>query len=333
MERFVFVAAVTIAIIWGVVAIFGFGGGRFIHIDGDWDIDADARVAPLVEVAPGNMAAQSFAGSELNLKHLAANVVITPEDRSDYVIEIANPAGRAPMPEITVTGGRITVDGRLSRRIQRCTDGGAELRDYGDLSAEELPRVIIRAPRALNISRSGAGSMEIGPTQSLDLDFSSCGAATIGDVAGPLDVDLAGSGRVNAGAAQNLNADVAGSGQLVVGAVASGASVDIAGSGEVRLASLSGDLSADGAGSGNLAIQGGSINEANVDLAGSGDVDIAAPVRRLNVSIVGSGSVDVAAEVGEIDADIAGSGDVTARSVTGAIRKEVWGSGDVRVGG
>jgi hypothetical protein len=319
---------VTIAIVWGVVAMFGHG--RFIH----WDFDeADARMAPLVEVAPGATAPQTFVGDRLQLKHLAANVVITPEERSDFVIEIANPAGRAPMPEVTVEGGRVTVDGRLSRRIQRCLDGGAELRDYGSLTAEELPRITIRAPRDLRIARSGAGSLEIGPSQSLNLDFSSCGSGTVGDVAGELQVDLAGSGRISAGAAQSLNADVAGSGELAVGAVTQGANVDIAGSGAVRIASLEGDLSADGAGSGNLSILGGSINQASVDLAGSGDVDIAAPVRRLNVSIVGSGNVDIAGEVGDIDADIAGSGDVTARAVTGSIRKDVWGSGDVRVGG
>ncbi len=328
MERFVFVAAVTIAIIWGIVAIAG--GGRFVHFDFD---DADARLAPLVEVAPGDMAAQSFTGQSLNLRHLAANVVITPEDRTDYVIEIANPAGRTPMPEVSAEGGRILVDGRLSRRIQRCVDGGAELRDYGSVSAEDLPRITIRAPRTLNISRSGAGAIEVGPTDALELDFSSCGAATLGDVAGELNVDLAGSGRIAAGAARSLNADVAGSGELSVGAVAEGADVDIAGSGAVRIASLAGDLSADGAGSGSLSVLGGAVGDASIDLAGSGDVEIAAPVRRLNVSIVGSGDVSVAGEVGDIDADIAGSGDVTVQSVTGAIRKEVWGSGDVRVGG
>jgi hypothetical protein len=330
MERFVFVAAVTIALIWGAIALFG---GKFIHFNGDWDIDADARMAPLVEVAPGNMAAQTYVGDRLDLDDLAANVVITPEDRTDFVIEITNPAGRAPMPEIRVEGGLVTVDGRLSRRIERCTDGGADLRDYGSVTAEELPRITIRAPRALNVSREGAGSLEIGPSQSVDLDFSSCGTATLGDIAGPLNIDLAGSGRISAGAAQRLDADVAGSGGLSVGAVAEGANVDIAGSGEVRIASLNGDLSADGAGSGNLAVGAGAINQASIDLAGSGDVDIGATVRALNVSIVGSGSLDVTAEVGDIDADIAGSGSVTARAVTGSIRKEVWGSGDVRVGG
>ena len=330
MERFVFVAAVTIALIWGAVALFG---GRFIHFSGDWDIDADARMAPLVEVAPGNMAAQTYVGDRLDLDDLAANIVITPEDRTDYIIEIANPAGRAPMPEVRVEGGQITVDGRLSRRIERCTGGGADLRDYGSVTAEELPRITIRAPRALNISREGAGSLEIGASQSMDLDFSSCGTATLGDIAGPLNVDLAGSGRISAGAAQSLDADVAGSGGLSVGAVAQGANIDIAGSGEVRIASLNGDLSADSAGSGNLAVDGGAINQASIDLAGSGDVDIGATIRTLNVSIVGSGNLDVTAEVGDVDADIAGSGSVTARAITGAIRKEVWGSGDVRVGG
>jgi len=334
MERFVFVAAVTLAIIFGVGAIFG-GPHVFRFNDHSWDIDVEARgVADLVAVAPGSMEAQTFTGENLRIRHVAANVVITPEDRTDYVIEIANPAGRTPMPTVEVSEGRVTIDGQLRGRIENCTEGGgASLRDYGDVSAEELPTITIRAPRALSLDRSGAGTLQVGATQSLDLDFASCGTADLGDVAGDLDIDLAGSGRVTTGAAGTLNADVAGSGELNVGAVAGGASIDIAGSGAVRLASLNGDLNTDGAGSGNLVIQGGEIGDASVDLAGSGDVDITGSVRRLDVSIVGSGDVDVAGVVGEIDADIAGSGSVTAQSVTGAVRKEVWGSGDVRVGG
>lgn len=323
MERFVFVAAVTIAIIWGVVAMFG--GGRFIH----WDIDG--RAAPLVEVAPGNLEAQSFAGDRLNLRYLAAHIVITPEDRDDFLIEVANPAGRTPMPTVSVQSGRVIIDGQLRGRIRRCVDGGADLRDYGAVTAEELPHVIIRAPRTMRVSRSGAGSLEIGPTEELALDFSSCGAATVGDVAGELNVDMAGSGRVQAGGARYVDADLAGSGELRVGTVSAGANVDLAGSGSIHFASLTGDLSADGAGSGSVAISGGSIGVANVDLAGSGGVTIAAPVRRLVVSIVGSGDVDVLGEVGDIEANIAGSGSVTARAITGTIRKDVWGSGDVRV--
>jgi hypothetical protein len=323
MERFVFVAAVTIAIIWGAVAMFG--GGRFIH----WDMDG--RAAPLVDVAPGNLEAQTFDGDRLNLRHVAAQVVVTPEDRDDFLIEVANPAGRAPMPTISVQSGRVVVDGQLRGRIRRCVDGGADLRDYGAVTPEELPLITIRAPRTLSVSRSGAGTLEIGPTEELALDFASCGTAIVGDVAGELNIDLAGSGRVQAGGARHVDADLAGSGELRIGTVTDGANVDLAGSGSIHFASLTGDLSADGAGSGSVAISDGSLGVANIDLAGSGGVTIAAPVRRLVVSIVGSGDVDVLAEVGDVEADIAGSGSVTARAITGTIRKQVWGSGDVRV--
>jgi hypothetical protein len=331
MERFVFVAAIVVAVIFGLGAMFG--GSNFFHFDGD-DWHADARgTAELVAVAPGRMEAETFPGSSLRFKAVAATIVITPEDRTDYLIEIDNTPGQAPMPTVSASDGRVTIDGQLRGRISNCNDGGASLRGYGEFAADQLPRITIRAPRTLSIDRSGAGALEIGAADSLDLDFSSCGSATIGDLTGDLNVDLAGSGAIRAGAAHSLNADVAGSGELSVGAVAEGADIDIAGSGTVTIASLNGDLSADGAGSGNLVVQGGAVNDAKIDLAGSGDVDIAATVQRLEASIVGSGDIDVTAQVGDIDADIAGSGSVSARSVTGSIHREVWGSGEVHVGG
>jgi hypothetical protein len=327
MERFVFVAAIAIAVLFGVAAVFG----RHIHLGINGD---GGGTAPIVEVAPGRMEAQAFSGEELRIRHAAAMVAIIPEDRGDFLIEIDNSAGRAPLPTVSTDAGRVLVDGGLRGRISRCTEGGgASLRGYGDMTAADLPRITIRAPRRLSLDRTGAGITEIGPLESLDLDLSGCGAVTAGDIAEEANLDVAGSGSVSAGAVRTLTADVAGSGEVSVGAVAEGANVDIAGSGSVTIASLTGDLSADGAGSGNVTVQGGSVGEANVDLAGSGDVDIAAPVRRLVVSIIGSGDVDVQGEVGDIEAEIAGSGSVRARAVTGTIRKEVLGSGDVRVGG
>lgn len=326
MERFVFIAAVTFAIIFGIVAIFG--GPHFsIQIDDDGDLRAAAAV---VETTPGRMEAQTFAGDKLRLRHIAANVTVIPEDRSDFQVEIDNSAGRTPMPLVSSERGRVEVDGQLRGRVQDCRDGGAQLRGYGEVSAEQLPRVTIHAPRGLDVVFGGAGHMEIGPAQRLSIDLSSCGSVTAADVAEDLDIDVAGSGEVHAGAARRVNVDVAGSGEVTVGAIADGASVDLAGSGEVHLASLTGELKADGAGSGNLSVDGGAITTADVDLAGSGGVNIAATVQTLQVSIVGSGDV-VAGQVGDIDADIAGSGSVEARTVTGSVQKEIWGSGEVRV--
>ena len=331
MERFIFFAAIVFAVIFGLGAMFSSGSlfNGAVH----FDIDEDGRgTAAIVDTGAARLDPTTLEGTELRLKHLAAVVTITPEDRSDFVIEIDNPGG-TPMPTVSSESGRVIVDGQLRGRIRGCRDdGGANLRGYEDVGVEQLPRITIRAPRAVTARRDGAGSTAIAAADSVDLDFSGCGAATIADVTGALDLEVAGSGRIAAGAARRLNADVAGSGEVSAGAIAERADVDLAGSGTVTIASLTGSLSADAAGSGNVIVQGGAITTADVDLAGSGDVDIAAPIQVLNVAIVGSGDVDVTAAVGDVDADIAGSGGVNVQSVTGAVRKEVWGSGDVHVG-
>ncbi len=328
MERFVFVAAITVAVIFALVAVLGdeeFG----VHFG-----DADAfGASELVEVGPGRMEAAAFAGASLRIRDAAARVTIIPEDRQDFQVEIDNSAGRAPMPTVTVSDGKVIIDGHLRGRIDDCrSDGGADLEHYGELAADQLPAITIRAPRAVNLDRSGAGTTEIGPAQALDLDFSGCGAVTAGDVAGDLEVDLAGSGAVRTGAARSLNVDMAGSGDMTTGAIAEAAELDVAGSGSITIASLTGDLNADAAGSGAVTVQGGDVRTAEVDLAGSAVVTIAAPVRTLNVSIVGSGGVDVTNTVGDLEADVAGSGSVSAQAVTGTVQRQIFGSGEVRIG-
>jgi len=328
MERFVFIAAVTIAVIFGIGAVFG---GPNFHFS--FDDDDGFGTAELVSVAPGSMAAEVFAGTDLRIKGAAAVVSIVPEDRTDFSIEIDNAAGRAPMPLVSIDDGRVIIDGRLRGRIGNCGSETVDLRGYGDIPVAELPRITIRAPRSFSIDRAGAGTTEIGATQTLDLEVSGCSDTTVGDVAGELTIDLAGSGQITAGAVGNLDADIAGSGDITVGAVANGANVDIAGSGTVTIASLTGELSSDGAGSGSVSVQAGAITDASIDLVGSGDVTITASVERLDVSIAGSGDVEVNGVVGSIDAEIAGSGSVSAQSVTGTVREESWGSGDVIIGG
>lgn len=332
MERFVFVAAIAIAIIFGVFAAFG--GPNWFHVEWD-DEDGGRGVAAVLATSPGTMAAATFAGTELRIRNIAAVVTITPEDRTDFAVEIDNSAGQLPMPTVAAEASRVIVDGQLRGRVRGCGDeGAAEVRGYGDgqFAANELPRITIRAPRAVRLDRSGAGSTSIGAAQTVELEVSGCSITTVADVAGDLIMDVAGSGDVNAGAAQSLDADVAGSADVTTGAIANGATIDLAGSGSVTMASLNGALNSDGAGSGSVTVLGGAITTASIDLAGSGDVAIAAAVQDLDASIVGSGGVEVSAPVGNIDAEIAGSGDVSAQSVTGTVRQEVWGSGEVSVG-
>lgn len=326
MERFVFFAAIVVAVILGIAAMTRHADWG-MHID----VDGGGGLAALTSAEPGRLEPQALAGERLRLRHLAARVEILPEDRTDFLVEVDNPGG-APMPQVSSDGGVVTVDGQLRGRIDDCIDGGAELDGYGTLTAEQLPRVTIRAPRAVNVSRGGAGDTTIAAADSVDLDASGCGAITVADVVGALSVELAGNGNVRAGAANSLKASIAGSGEVNTGAVAAGAEIDLAGSGMVSIGSLTGDLSVDSAGSGSANVAAGQINEAQLDIAGSGSVTIAAPVASLSVDIVGSGDVDVDAAVGALDASIAGSGDVSVNSVSGTVSREVWGSGEVRIG-
>ncbi|MBX3428816.1 MAG: DUF2807 domain-containing protein [Hyphomonadaceae bacterium] len=331
MERFVFVLAITVAIIFGVGAMVG---GPHFGFHGDWHGDGGGD-APVVAVSSGTMAAETFAGTELRIRHAAAIVTITPEDRTDYSVEIDNSPGQLPMPTVVADDGQVTIDGQLRGRVRGCdSDGGALVRGYGDgdFEASELPHITIHAPRTLRVDRSGAGATDIGASQALNLDVRGCSTTSVGDVAGDLALDVSGSGGVNAGAAQSLTADIRGSADVVVGAVANGASLDISGSGSVKIASLQGDLTSDERGSGSVSVDAGAITAANIDLSGSGDVTIGATVQDLDVTIRGSGGVAVTAAVVNIDADITGSGSVSAASATGHIHQEVRGSGEVSIG-
>lgn len=329
MERFVFIAAVTIAIIFGIGAVFG-GPNHGWHWELDDDDDHGGSEA-VMQVAAGRMEAQTFQGTDLKIRHSAAMITITPEDRNDISVEIDNP-GTVPMPSVSTDDGAVVIEGHLRGRISSCRDEGVNVRGYGSLSREQMPRITVHVPRNLELAVSGANQTSIGATQTLNADLSGCGDTTIADVAGALSIDASGSGDVTAGAAQSLEVDLAGSGEVSVGAVANGADLDIAGSGEVTIASLGGDLDADAAGSGTVRVNGGSIGTATIELAGSGDVDITAPIHSLEVDIVGSGDVKVNATVGDLDAEIAGSGGVDVDSVTGNSRRQVFGSGEVRVG-
>ncbi len=331
MERFVFVAAITIAIIFGVGAMFGgtnFNFGRHFN----FEVDGDVGAAPIVELSPGRMEQQAFQGDSLRFKSVAATVVIVPEDRTDYLIDIDNSRGRTPMPTVSSDEGRITIDGQLRGRIEDCEGGGASLNGYENVAAADLPVITIHTPRTLNIDRGGAGSLQIGASQAVTLDFSGCSAVTIGDVAEELNLDVNGSGQIQAARANHLVIDAGGSGDVTVGDVAAGASLDRSGSGSVTIAAVTGEFTLDGSGSGRTTVSGGAISTANVDLSGSGGVDLAAPVQNLTVSLSGSSSVNVTAPVGNLDAEVSGSGSVRAPSVTGTLRREVSGSGDVRVG-
>ena len=320
MERFVFVAAVAIAVLYGM---WSFWGAPNIS----WSDDIEfGRTDAVVQVSSGHTAA-SYTVNEIDVRAAAAVVTVTPEDRQDVTVEITNP-GHLPMLEPTVDGGKLTLDGHLRNRVQDCMEnGGARVRGYGTFTADQLPQIVIHMPRDVRIGVGGGSTTTIGDAQSVDAEFRGCGSARIGNVAQELKVEVSGSGHVIAGTAQSLNAELAGSGELETAAIANGAEIDVAGSGEVSLASLNGSLKADGAGSGTLNIRDGALTTAEIDMAGSGDANIAATIQHLKVDIVGSGDLDVTKPVVDVDADLMGAGTVNLVAATGRVNRSSIGPG------
>ena len=146
------------------------------------------------------------------------------------------------------------------------TPAPPHVRGYGEgeFAAADCP-ASLSARLAICRSTAAAPARPISARpKSLDIEVSGCGTTTAGDVAGDLDLDAAGSGDIRTGAAQSLDADVAGSADVEVGAVSTSApTIDIAGSGSVTIASLTGELNTDSAGSGSVSVQGGAVTVAS----------------------------------------------------------------------
>lgn len=265
--------------------------------------------------------------ADVEIRHAVARVVIIPEDRSDIAVEIE--PGRANLPALTVTrrGGDVRIDGELGRNaINQCSDEREGARQPGDgasvvvrgrgrISLADAPLVVVRTPREVDVSAGDGvfGSVGRGAS-SIELGSGGCGAWTVANTTGRMDLAVGGSGSIRAGTSGELKAAVGGSGSIMAGATGrlDGA---IGGSGDITVASVNG-------------------GEAEVGIGGSGDVMIrGGDTPRLQVSIGGSGDVVYGGQARDASVSIAGSGDVRIGRVTGNVSRAIVGSGTVTIGG
>jgi hypothetical protein len=262
------------------------------------------------------LAAGAAGAASVEVKDAVARVTVIPENRSDIKIEVIRANPQLPL-EVRSFAGRTILDGRLGRRIRDCHGSGenvaVRVRGVGDVAWRDMPQVVIRTPRDVDLDAGGAVWGAVGRSTSLKLGNAGCGDWTVANVEGAMRISQAGSGDTRTGSSGPANVRVAGSGDTVVGDVRGGLDVDIAGSGDVAVASIAGPL--------------------DVHVAGSGDVKVAAGrATTMTVSVAGSGDVDFRGTADSLKARIAGSGDVHAREVRGQVSKTVMGSGGVTVG-
>ncbi|MEW5684460.1 MAG: DUF2807 domain-containing protein [Pseudomonadota bacterium] len=275
------------------------------------------RLQMVLLAAAATLSAGAAQAGTVEIRDAVARVTVVPSDRSDVKVEILKANPRTPLTIRTLPGGRTIVDGDLDRKIRNCRGSAGKavvtVRDVGDVSWDEMPRVVIHTPRDVDVEAGGAVFGSVGRSASLKLDNAGCGDWTVANVDGAAKVNVAGSGDARMGSAGGLKVRVAGSGDVAIGEVKSGLDISIAGSGSAAVRSASGPIEVSIAGSGDVEIGGGRAGAVKVSIAGSGDVDF-------------RGSAD------SLNARIAGSGDVHATEVRGEVSKSIMGSGSVQVG-
>lgn len=267
-------------------------------------------------------AALPAAAQSVEVRDAVARVVVIPEDRSDIAVEIE--PGRAGLPALRVArrGADVRIFGELGRNpVRQCRAGppdarqpgegaSVEVRGYGRVDLADAPLIVLRTPRDVDVSGSGAvfGSVGRG-ARSLELGSGGCGSWTVANVDGPARLSIGGSGAIRAGSATELEIRIGGSGSV---AAASARSLEaaIGGSGDIVVQRIDGPVDASIGGSGDVRVRGGEVTRLTASIAGSGNVVSDVPVREISASLVGSGSVRAPAVSGNVSQSSVGSGRV-----------------------
>jgi hypothetical protein len=272
--------------------------------------------AAISSLAMVGWADAASAAPSVEVKDAVARVTVIPEARSDIKVEMLTTNPGLPI-EVRSMGDRVIVDGRLGHRIRSChTDNGkpkVHVADLGEIAWADMPQIVIRTPRDVNVGAGGAVYGSVGKSDTLDLSNAGCGDWVVANVTGKMKLNVAGSGDTHTGSAGEAHLRIAGSGDVRSQAIGGALDVDVAGSGNVTATSVAGPM--------------------DVKVAGSGDVKVGAGhVPSLTVAIAGSGNVVLDGVADTLKARIAGSGDVRVKQVTGSVSKMVLGSGSVTIG-
>jgi hypothetical protein len=289
-------------------------------------------------LAAGSAAAAPYSADAVDVTAAALHLVVIPEDRTDVDVEV-KPGATIAAPDVRLERGRVVVDGQLRGRINGCRGGGADrlsdvtIRGLGRVPVQSLPEVVVRVPRTVKLRASGAILARVGASAGGSMAFEGCGAATVADVSGALDLSLVGSGDVDAADVKGpLTAALNGSGDIRIGA-AGPARLKIQGSGDLTVARASGDLEARLAGSGDLSVGAVSARSGALSLSGSGDVVVAGGrIETLAMTLAGSGDMRFGGHAGVVSTALAGSGDISVRSADKIASRTKSGSGDIRIG-
>ncbi|HTX50099.1 MAG TPA: DUF2807 domain-containing protein [Caulobacteraceae bacterium] len=252
----------------------------------------------------------------VEIRDAVAQVVVSPEPRSDIAVEVTRANPRLPL-HVWSFAGHTYIDGGLSQRLRGCGlragQPYAEVLGAGDVGPDAMPTIVIHTPMDARVSASGAVWGKVGRTQSLDFANGGCGDWELANVKGKMKIKQAGSGVTRTGQAASAELSTAGSGSIVTREVAGALTAMNVGSGDIDVAAVNGPFQARVAGSGRVRVASGHASAMQATIAGSGGVALDGVADSLRASVMGSG-------------------DVRVTRVTGPVSKAIIGSGEVRIG-
>lgn len=258
-----------------------------------------------------------YGATELVIRDAVAFVRVVPENRNDIAIAVVN-NGPLPAPELRADRNRLTVDGKLRRRVLSCRTGeegrfDVNVSRVGWVRTAQIPVIEVRVPQHADVSTGGAIRLHMARAQSAQVRIEGCGDADLEGVTDDADLRVSGSPNLRLYDVGTATLSVAGAGDVTLGVVRTGLTVSIAGSGDLTASRVDGPT--------NIAVQ------------GSGDVMIRdGHATVLSVAIAGSGDVTHNGEADRLDAAIFGAGDVRVHKVNGPVSRRVLGVGDIVVG-
>lgn len=256
----------------------------------------------------------SAQAASVEIRQAVARVTVVPEDRDNISVEVTRPNPDLPLG-IEVRGDRTIVDGGLGRKIRNCHGEGerasVSVRGVGKVGWDEMPQVVIRTPRAVSITTSGAVQGAIGRSSGLELHNSGCSNWTIADVAGDALIHESGAGSVRMGASEHLAVRLSGAANIHAVQAREGLDAQLSGAGDVRVDRVSGPMEARVSGVGHVKVADGAASTLDASVSGLGGVDFGGSAEVLRASISGMGSIRVKAVSGPVSKSVSGLGHVT----------------------
>jgi hypothetical protein len=200
---------------------------------------------------------------------------------------------------ITVNGGSVTIRANGNSTVSNVHVGRMTVSGQGNVGVHMAGGVV--TVNGVLVDTSAAAGKEADPPLSVIVRVP-LGAAVeianlysdgkIGDTFGP------------------VSAAMVGDSDLTVGRITEG-SFSIKGSGDIDVREVSGSLTAQILGSGDISVRSGNVEHMMANVMGSGDVTFRGTAKSANLTLMGSGDITVARVMGRVVKSHMGSGDIT----------------------